>query len=111
MTKNKPIYHAWDTLSILYVYKSLHFKSVYFWPRVGYILFICLKGIEKKVVAFLYYLSLLPFELLYVVTGYRRCCPATKGMQIIVILDTENMHQPAVCEVFKQSSACSEYMV
>ena len=35
----------------------------------------------KTVVAFLYSLSILPFELLYAVTGYRRCCPATKGMQ------------------------------
>ena len=32
-----------------------------------------------------------------------------KAMQMIVILDTENDHQP--CEVFKQSSACTAYMV
>ena len=34
-----------------------------------------------------------------------------KAMQMIVILDTENEHQPPVCEGFKQSSACSAYMV
>ena len=34
-----------------------------------------------------------------------------KAMQMMVILDTENEHQLPACEVFKQSSACSAYMV